>query len=173
MKLVRFWRNIAGMDIAWHGCMSMGQNNQLYTQIEWLNTQTATRMFHWYPNLHPYSPPILNAHNLNHCVGDCNRHTVFELFDAIQWWRLTWTSDGIIYWLGQFHWGRIIPMLKDTSTPLMRVGPCSIQDAVPLGPSQWQVLEHPEDDCAARRALAPWGDHGIPKKTAARCGKWW
>lgn len=44
----------------------------------------------------------------------------------------------------------------------MRVGPCSIQDAVPLGPSQWQVLEHPEDDCAARRALAPWGDHGIP-----------
>ena len=55
-------------------------------------------------------------------------------------------------------------MLKDTSTPLMRVCPCSIQDAVPLGPSQWQVLEHPEDDCAARRALAPWGDHGIPKK---------
>jgi|OrbCnscriptome_3_FD_contig_21_2488565_length_221_multi_2_in_0_out_0_1 hypothetical protein len=34
MKLVRFWRNIAGMDIAWHGYMSMGQNNQLYTQIE-------------------------------------------------------------------------------------------------------------------------------------------
>ena len=29
------------MDIALHGYMSMGQNDQLYTQIEWLNTQNS------------------------------------------------------------------------------------------------------------------------------------